>query len=999
MPWTLLSLMTVAAPAEPLSINNGLLTVTCHAAEGTFDLAAGGHVFVSGAALTAPAGAARVVEFELGPLGRGQAIEVTRPDGRRDRVALLPGVPFALLSSVLANRGQQDAVVVHHEPGALPLTPGAGLKAGLVAGLRALGTAGLTEPDKHPGSYVFLALADPASNAGVVGGWLTHDRGDGVVFSSREGQTIVMTPRLDYGNLRLHPGGSAATEVFAVGAFADARLGLEQLGDLIGRYYQIKLPPAPSGYCTWYSNPHGGAADEQSLAKLTDVAAEQLKPYGFDFVQIDDGWQLGQSHNGPNKVFEDHRPGGSYASGMKAAADHIRARGLTAGIWFMPFAGNFDDPFFAAHPEWLVKRADGQPFDTPWGGTSLDMTEPGARARLAAIAAKMSHQWGYKYFKMDGLYTGAAVRQVYVNHGYVDDHLGEAVFHDPDKTNIEAYRDGLKLVRQAAGPDVFFLGCCASQNMRSFGGAFGLVDAMRVGPDNGADWDGIKRGPFAASNRWWLHGRVWYNDPDPVYIRPSTPIEQARLICSWAGIAGCLTAFSEWLPEMPPERVELLKRIFPNHGHLARPVDVFEHSTPNVWVVSDAQRTVVGLYNWEQDQPARFELPLAKLGLPAGAYAAFDFWGNHFLPVVSDQLSVSVPPTACRVIALRAMTGAPTVVSTSRHVSQGMVELSGEHWDPATRTLSGLSRLVAGDRYELRVAVPVGADSFHAVAAKVAGDPTVELRQSGPMVRLAFTSAGGGPTAWSLSFEPAAVRAAPPAAPSGLTALPVGFGLRLSWDGAEVVGWRLTRPDGSSVDCSEPTLHETRVPPNQPLHYRLAALGWDGTASPPADLDVPPLAVPPLPASLPTPDIWLDSLTPKEATVGWGQLQTNKSIAGHPLTLAGKVYAHGLGAHAVSHLLYDVPAGAKRFVATVGIDDEERGDPRASVEFQVWGLPAGGQAKMLATTPILCDQTTRVWALDVPLDGPYQQLRLVVTDAGDGIAADHGDWCQAGFVK
>jgi hypothetical protein len=32
------------------------------------------------------------------------------------------------------------------------------------------------------------------------------------------------------------------------------------------------------------------------------------------------------------------------------------------------------------------------------------------------------------------------------------------------------------------------------------------------------------------------------------------------------------------------------------------------------------------------------------------------------------------------------------------------------------------------------------------------------------------------------------------------------------------------------------------------------------------------------------------------------------------------------------------------------------------------------------------------------LNSRFRQLRLVVTDAGDGIAADHADWVDAGFM-
>jgi len=47
------------------------------------------------------------------------------------------------------------------------------------------------------------------------------------------------------------------------------------------------------------------------------------------------------------------------------------------------------------------------------------------------------------YYKMDGLWTGAACEQIYINDGYQDDHFGNhRPFHDPLKSNIEAYRDG-----------------------------------------------------------------------------------------------------------------------------------------------------------------------------------------------------------------------------------------------------------------------------------------------------------------------------------------------------------------------------------------------------------------------------------------------------------------------------------------------------------------------------------------------------------------------------
>ena len=287
----------------------------------------------------------------------------------------------------------------------------------------------------------------------------------------------------------------------------------------------IELPPQPAGYCTWY---HARASDEKQIVEQAEFAAKHLKPFGFSVVQIDDGWQDGaKSKNGPKKVFSRAAEKGPYPHGMKPTAEAIAAQGLVAGLWFMPFAGTHDDPFFKEHQDWFVKQADGTPYDTKWGGTCLDMTHPGAREYLRENVARI-RDWGYRYFKMDGMWTGTATKQIYVNDAYKPDGMGDAVFHDPNKTNIEAYRDGLKLIRETAGRDVFILGCCAPQNMRSYGGAFGLVDAMRIGPDNGPGWSGLLRGPTYGSRHYHLHGRIWYNDPDPVYVREKVPLEHAR---------------------------------------------------------------------------------------------------------------------------------------------------------------------------------------------------------------------------------------------------------------------------------------------------------------------------------------------------------------------------------------------------------------------------------------------------------------------------------------
>jgi len=534
----------------------------------------------------------------------------------------------------------------------------------------------------------------------------------------------------------------------------------------VARWYAIHLPPQPDGYCTWYSRPHGGCSNDRFVRELADFCAKRLAPYGFRFIQIDDGWQDGRSRNGPRKVFCRHRPNGPFPDGMKPVADHLRGLGLVAGLWFMPFAGTHDDPFFADKQDWFVHTPQGAPYVSRWGGTSLDMTHPKARAYLVRVVRQITHEWGYKYLKMDGLYTGMAVRQLYVHNPYRPDDLGEAVFHRPEVTPVEAYRSGLRLVRQAAGPDVFLLGCNVSQNMRTMGASFGLVDAMRIGPDNGAGPGGVRRGPWHGSNRYFLHGRIWYNDPDPVYVRPSMPIELARLSCSWAAVAGQLTVASDWLPGLPEERLEILRRIWPNHGLKPRPVDLFEADLPRIWhLVAErggVRRDVVGLFNWNDKAPTHIACPAERIGLPkAEAYVGFDFWADRFLPPVQKVVEADLAPLSCRVLALRPAAEHPQVVSTSRHVTQGIVDVLEERWSAAARTLSGRSRVVAGDPYEVRIVVPAGEASWTAEAATVdpaeAAEAPPTVRQDGPALRVRFVPKRTGEVGWQVRFRPGPV--------------------------------------------------------------------------------------------------------------------------------------------------------------------------------------------------------------------------------------------------
>ncbi|MGW7690014.1 NPCBM/NEW2 domain-containing protein [Streptomyces asiaticus] len=134
---------------------------------------------------------------------------------------------------------------------------------------------------------------------------------------------------------------------------------------------------------------------------------------------------------------------------------------------------------------------------------------------------------------------------------------------------------------------------------------------------------------------------------------------------------------------------------------------------------------------------------------------------------------------------------------------------------------------------------------------------------------------------------------------------------------------------------------------------------------------------------------WLSALN------GWGPVEKNTSVGendagdGHPLTLGGTTYDKGLGVHAPSEVTYYTGGRCSRFTAQVGVDDEE--GTAGTVGFEVWADDAKVASSKTLTN---ADPAT---ALDAAIGGA-KTVRLVVTDGGDGVTSDHGDWADAAFT-
>jgi NPCBM/NEW2 domain len=136
----------------------------------------------------------------------------------------------------------------------------------------------------------------------------------------------------------------------------------------------------------------------------------------------------------------------------------------------------------------------------------------------------------------------------------------------------------------------------------------------------------------------------------------------------------------------------------------------------------------------------------------------------------------------------------------------------------------------------------------------------------------------------------------------------------------------------------------------------------------------------------------VSDLTWAAATNGWGPAERDRSNGeqaagdGRTLGLRGTLYAKGVGVHAGSDITVNLGGQYATFLSDVGVDDETFG--QGSVIFQVFvdGVKAYDSGVVTGTSaarPVSVDVTGKT------------TLRLVVTDAGNGNALDHGDWASA----
>lgn len=424
--------------------------------------------------------------------------------------------------------------------------------------------------------------------------------------------------------------------------------------------------PSFAGWCSWYGfNPFiDNDVTEDAVTGFAKTAAKYKEELPLQVMLLDDGYFTLPGDWTTLKPFFPH--------GMKYLVDKVGKRGLRPGIWIAPSLVHRDSKIIKKHPEWVNKNKKGDPRDTlyNWGGMtySFDISNPTVLNHIDSLFKVVCGEWGYQYLKLDFNMMPGANR------------------YNRSITSFQAMRNMYKVIRRAAGNDVFIANCAGAPYPPSIG----IAQAGRVGPDVNPNWESVIQGCRSSILHIPFHRRWWVNDPDCVNmrIRGSHLTEselEAHITANYMG--GGYIMFSDSLDRLPENRRRLLAQAVPPYGQAAQVIDYMTAPAPGIPRIlnlpikkADEQKyTITAVFNWA-DIPADIQLKLNKLGLdPAKEYYVFDFWTDSYKGKIKDVFTIRAQkPHSCELLSIRpVIQGQIQVVSTNLQLLQGTMEITG----------------------------------------------------------------------------------------------------------------------------------------------------------------------------------------------------------------------------------------------------------------------------------------------------------------------------------
>ncbi|HZX07746.1 fibronectin type III domain-containing protein [Kribbella sp.] len=387
-------------------------------------------------------------------------------------------------------------------------------------------------------------------------------------------------------------------------------------------------------------NPDGPGSfiSEKNILTQAHALATKLKPYGYEYINVDAGWQDGGDEYGRPVAMAKRFP-----RGMKAVGDDIHKLGLKFGIYTTVGLGtdvyrDGNTPIYDApgcftrdivYPD--LRKTNG------WDGAyKINYASPCAQ-KYADSIVKLFASWGVDFIKMDGVGPGS----------------WKGAPDDPNHNNTEDVKAWWRAVQNAGRPMLYTLSWSLSHRYADVWKA--NSNGWRIDTDVECYCDTIVKWDSSVKQRWWDVAQ-WIDDAGPGHwnnldaldvgvgaMDGLTDAERQSYMTFWAINSAPLFSGDD-LTKLDAYGLKLLTNreviAIDQSGNPARPLN--QDQLQQVWYAQNADgSTTVALFNLA-DSPATVTGNFDQLGI-GGKALVRDVWADRNTPNVSGSVSAQLP--------------------------------------------------------------------------------------------------------------------------------------------------------------------------------------------------------------------------------------------------------------------------------------------------------------------------------------------------------------------
>ena len=505
-------------------------------------------------------------------------------------------------------------------------------------------------------------------------------------------------------------------------------------------------------------NPNGDFSylTEANVLKQADALAAKLKPYGYDYANIDAGWWRDYTWKPEYDQYGRQAPDPvRFPGGMKRVADHIHSEGLKAGI-YLPVGLEKEAYGGGNVPIWNAPGCTTADIVYPdlrttngWDSSyKLNFANPCAQKYIDSQAQLLFADWGYDFLKLDGVGPGSFKS-------------GDNYNNVPD---VAAWHSAIAGIGRPIHLELSWsLDIGHAADWRQYSNGWRIDTDVECYCNTLATWDN------SVKARWndapaWSHkaGPGGWNDLDSLDVGNGpmdglTKAERQSYMTLWA-ISKSPLFTGDDLTTLDDYGISLLTNeeviaVDQNASPVARPVTPM--GDQQVWGTKNPDGSyTVALFNLGSS-PAAVTANWASFGFRGGATVR-DLWSKQDLGSYKDKITEVLPAHGSRLFTVRP--GGSTPATTTYEAESPNNTLSGGATVVGCAACSG--NLKVGNLYlggKLRFNdITVKKDGIYTInVAYISGDPrpVTVYSNSGNGTSLNFPSTGDWNTVDTVSIQ------------------------------------------------------------------------------------------------------------------------------------------------------------------------------------------------------------------------------------------------------